>query len=96
MGDIRFASVDRGREIAFLELSASEGPPIVHFYTATAAMELLDEEPRYARLLRTLGMAGRLVLMDKPGIGASDPSTRIAITSNSSSRRTWLCSMRST
>lgn len=73
MSSIRFAKLDRGGEIAYRELSESAGPPIVHFYTATAAMELLDEERMYALMLQTLGTAGRLIVFDKPGIGASDP-----------------------
>ena len=73
MGSIQFAKVGHGGEIAYRELSEVEGPAIVHFYTATAAMELLDEERMYARMLQTLAASGRLILFDKPGLGASDP-----------------------
>lgn len=73
MSSIRFAKVGDGREIAYRELSQLAGPAIVHFYTATAAMELLDEERMYARMLETLAASGRLILFDKPGLGASDP-----------------------
>ncbi|MDX2381212.1 MAG: adenylate/guanylate cyclase domain-containing protein [Acidimicrobiia bacterium] len=54
-------------------MSNVEAPAIVHFYTATAAMELLDDERMYARMLEILAAAGHLILFDKPGIGASDP-----------------------
>lgn len=70
---IQFARVGPGREIAYRERSEVDGPAIVHFYTATAAMELLDEERMYARMLDTLAASGRLILFDKPGLGASDP-----------------------
>ena len=73
MGSIQFARVGSGREIAYRELSNVEAPAIVHFYTATAAMELLDDERMYARMLEILAAAGHLILFDKPGIGASDP-----------------------
>lgn len=73
VGSIQFAKVEHGGEIAIRELSQNEGPALVHFSTATAAMELLDEERMYAQMLQTLGGAGRLILFDKPGLGASDP-----------------------
>ncbi|MEM7285780.1 MAG: adenylate/guanylate cyclase domain-containing protein [Actinomycetota bacterium] len=73
MTSIKFAQLGGGGEIAYRELSAVDGPSIVHFYTATAAMELLDEERMYALMLQTLAQAGHLVVFDKPGIGASDP-----------------------
>jgi pimeloyl-ACP methyl ester carboxylesterase len=72
MQDMRFARLADGQEIAYRQWSDNAGPVILHTHGATAPLELLGEEPMYDRFLRTLGQCGRLVLFDKPGIGASD------------------------
>ena len=74
--DVRFTRMADGREVAFRVLSDTEGPVIVHTHDSTFPMEMLDDEPMYDRFLRTLGQAGRLVVFDKPGVGASDPFAR--------------------
>ena len=73
MPEVRVATVADGREVAYRVMSDNDGPTMVHTHLGTAPIELLDEDPMYDRFLKTLGRRGRLVLFDKPGIGASDP-----------------------
>ena len=65
-----------GGEIAYRVMSQAQGPTILYAHTTTFPVEILDEEPMYDLFFRTLGQSGRLVLFDKPGIGASDPLDR--------------------
>lgn len=65
-----------GREIAYRVMSDAEGPTILFTHQTTFPVEILDEDPMYDLFFRTLGQCGRLVLFDKPGIGASDPFDR--------------------
>ena len=69
----RFTTTDDGREVAYRVLSEADGPLILHTAGGTAPIEVLDEDALYRRFLETLGGYGRLVLFDRPGIGASDP-----------------------
>jgi class 3 adenylate cyclase len=62
-----------GREIAYRVMSQANGPTILYTHVTTFPVEILDEDPMYDLFFRTLGQGGRLVLFDKPGIGASDP-----------------------
>jgi class 3 adenylate cyclase len=68
----RFARLADGREVAFRNFSDLEAPTIVFVPGFTMPVEVLDEDPMFARFVRTLGRYGRLVAFDKPGIGASD------------------------
>lgn len=74
--EVRFAPMAGGGEIAYRVLSDGDGPVIVHPPTGPWPIDLLDDEPMYDRFLRTLGRCGRLVVYDRPGIGASDPFDR--------------------
>ena len=65
-----------GREIAYRVMSQAQGPTILYTHQSTFPVEILDEDPMYDLFFRTLGQCGRLVLFDKPGIGASDPLDR--------------------
>ena len=65
-----------GREIAYRVMSQAQGPTILYTHHSTFPVEILDEDPMYDLFFRTLGQCGRLVLFDKPGIGASDPLDR--------------------
>ena len=69
---VRFALTGEGREVAYLVLSEIDGPVIVHMHGGTAPIDILDEDPLYGRFLHTLGGYGTLVLLERPGIGASD------------------------
>jgi len=79
--EVRFAPVAGSGEIAYRMLSDGDGPVIVHPPGGPWPIDLLDDEPMYDRFLRTLGRCGRLVVYDRPGIGASDPFDR---------KRDWL------
>ena len=72
-GEVRFATIADGREIAYQVMSEGDGPVIVHDVVGPWPLDLLGEEPMYARFLRTLGRYGRLVVYDRPGLGSSDP-----------------------
>jgi len=74
--EVRFAPVAGSGEIAYRMLSDGDGPVIVHPPGGPWPIDLLDDEPMYDRFLRTLGRCGRLVVYDRPGIGASDPFDR--------------------
>ncbi len=76
VGNVRFARMADGREIAYRVMSDGDGPTILHTTSGPFPIDLLGEEPMYDRFLRTLGGSGRLVLFDKPGIGSSDPVDR--------------------
>ena len=73
VAEVRFTKVADGREIAYRVMSDAEGPTILFTHVSTFPVEILDEDPMYDLFFRTLGQCGRLVLFDKPGIGASDP-----------------------
>ena len=73
VGDVRFAQMAGGQEIAYRLVSEGDGPVILHTPSGPFPLDLLNEEPMYDLFLRTLSGSGRLVLYDKPGIGSSDP-----------------------
>ena len=72
MGTTAFATSATG-EVAYRVISGSPGPTIVHVPHGTVPIEVLDEDAMYERFLHTLGRYGRLVVLDRPGIGESDP-----------------------
>jgi pimeloyl-ACP methyl ester carboxylesterase len=72
-GEVRFATIADGREIAYQVMSEGDDPVIVHDVVGPWPLDLLGEEPMYDRFLRTLGRYGRLVVYDRPGLGSSDP-----------------------
>lgn len=72
-GEVRFATIADGREIAYQVMSEGDGPVIVHDVVGPWPLDLLAQEPMYDRFLRTLGRYGRLVVYDRPGLGSSDP-----------------------
>ncbi len=67
-----FARHGNGREAAYRVFSETDGPTIVVLPAGTMPIEVLDEDPMFDRFLRTLGQYGRVVAIDRPGIGASD------------------------
>ena len=73
---VRFTKMADGREIAYRVMSETAGPVVLHTHGVTVPIEILDEDPMYDRFLRVLGKFTRLVIFDKPGIGASDPFDR--------------------
>ena len=75
-GDVRFARMADGRDIAYRVLVDGEGPVLLHTTSGPFPLDLLDEEPMYDLFLRTLGKCGRLVVFDKPSTGSSDPIDR--------------------
>lgn len=74
MDDVRITRLGDGREIAYRVMSNTDGPALLHTSSPTFAMEMLVEDLMYERFLLTLDQCRRLVLFDKPGTGASDPS----------------------
>lgn len=72
-GEVQFATVAHGREVAYQVMSDSDGPVIIHDVVGPWPLDLLGEEPMYDRFLRTLGRYGQLVVYDRPGLGSSDP-----------------------
>jgi class 3 adenylate cyclase len=76
VGEVEFTTMADGREIAYRVMSQAQGPTILYTHHSTFPVEILDEDPMYDLFFRTLGQCGRLVLFDKPGIGASDPLDR--------------------
>ena len=76
VGEVRFTTMADGREIAYRVMSQAQVRRSCTPITSTFPVEILDEEPMYDLFFRTLGQCGRLVLFDKPGIGASDPLDR--------------------
>ncbi|MDC3402367.1 adenylate/guanylate cyclase domain-containing protein [bacterium] len=76
VGEVQFTTMADGREIAYRVMSQAQGPTILYTHHSTFPVEVLDEEPMYDLFFRTLGQCGRLVLFDKPGVGASDPFDR--------------------
>lgn len=72
MGSTAFATSATG-EVAYRVISDAPGPPIVHLPHGTVPIEVLGDDAMYARFLDTLGRYGRLVVLDRPGIGESDP-----------------------
>lgn len=75
-GEVRFATMADGREVAYRVVSDSDGPVIVHPPMGPWPLDLLGEEPMYDRFLRVLGGSGRVVVYDRPGSGSSDPFDR--------------------
>ena len=71
--EVQFARLDNGSEVAYRVMSDADGPVIVHAPGGPWAIDLLPDDPMYARFLDTLGGYGRLVVYDRPGIGSSDP-----------------------
>lgn len=72
MGAVEFTALGDGREIAYRVVSDNDGPTIVHITGGMVPIEVLDDDPMYARFLRTLGRYGRVAVLDRPGVGASD------------------------
>ena len=70
--DLGIARMPDGREVAY-RIVSGDGPVIVHTPNGGVSIELIDDDPMYARFVQTLASAGRLVLYDGFGIGASDP-----------------------
>lgn len=70
--DVGFALLPNGREVAYRQLATTEGPTLVFLPGGTVPIEVVEEERYGARFLRCLGRYGRLVAIDRPGIGASD------------------------
>lgn len=73
VGEVQFATTAEGREIAYRVMSEGDGPLIVHTGAGPYPIDLLDEDVMYDRFLRTLGLAGRLVVYNRPSTGSSDP-----------------------
>ena len=69
---ICFARLDSGAEVAYRIMVERDGPTIVHLPGGTTPIEVLTEDPMYDRFLRTLGRYARLIVFDRPGVGASD------------------------
>lgn len=72
MDEICFAQLESGAEVAYRVVSDADGPTIVHIPGGTTPIEVLSDDPMYDRFLRTLGRYGRLIVFDRPGVGASD------------------------
>jgi class 3 adenylate cyclase len=69
--DTRYTRTDDGLSIAYQTVGS--GPVDVVFVPPTHCIDLMWEEPSYARFLHRLARLGRLICLDSRGFGASDP-----------------------
>ncbi len=67
-----FARRRDGSEVAYRVFSDVDGPTMLLVPSGTMPIEILEEDQYFDQFLRTLGRYGRLIAIDRPGIGASD------------------------
>jgi len=70
MDDVRFAAVGSG-EVAY-RVVGGDGPGIVYVTFGTDPIEVQEEDPWYRRFLLGLTALGRVVTIDRRGVGQSD------------------------
>ena len=72
MGYLDYATTADGAQVAYRTVSEGERT-VVYVPGMLYPIDSMEEDPLYARLLRGLRGLGRLVLLERRGIGASDP-----------------------
>ncbi len=77
MSEIEYAATPDGTQVAYRVLSgggqAGGRRTIVYVPGALYPIEAMEDDPPYAHFLQGLGQLGRLVAVERQGIGASDP-----------------------
>lgn len=71
VGPSEYVDVD-GSRIAFRTLG-SHGPDLLFMHGGFVPFEVMPDEPRFARFLERLARRHRVILLDRRGIGMSDP-----------------------
>lgn len=71
VGASEYVDVD-GSRIAFRTLG-SHGPDLLFMHGGFVPFEVMPDEPRFARFLERLARRHRVILLDRRGIGMSDP-----------------------
>ncbi len=66
-----YVDVD-GSRIAFTTLGSS-GPDLLFLHGGFVPFEVMPDEPRFARFLQQMASRHRVILLDRRGIGMSDP-----------------------
>src|SRR5256885_9606942 len=69
--ETRYAKTDDGLSIAYQTLG--DGPTDIFLIPSFHCVDLMWEEPSFARVLHRLARMGRLICPDLSGFGASDP-----------------------
>jgi pimeloyl-ACP methyl ester carboxylesterase len=67
----RYTKTDDGLSVAYQ--TVGEGPPDIVLVPSTLCIDLMWEEPSFARVLHRLAKLGRLICLDYRGFGGSDP-----------------------
>ena len=77
MVDVLYAKTDDGTHVAYRVLGAdpSSDPArdVVMVSPGFIPLEVIEDEPGFARLLDGLCALGRLIVFDRRGVGLSDP-----------------------
>jgi class 3 adenylate cyclase/pimeloyl-ACP methyl ester carboxylesterase len=71
--DVRYATTPDGAQIAFRLLDGGTGTPIVYLPGMVYSIESIFEDPPYARFVDGLTEMGPVILLERRGIGVSDP-----------------------
>lgn len=75
--DVLYAKADDGTHVAYRVLDADEAADsardVVMVSGGFIPLEIMEEEPGFARLLDGLRALGRVIVFDRRGIGLSDP-----------------------
>jgi class 3 adenylate cyclase len=71
--DLEYATAGDGTQVAFRVHSSGAGEPILYLPGLLYSIESIFEDPPYAQLINALGELRPLVLVERRGVGASDP-----------------------
>ena len=73
MPDLDYATTLDGKQVAFRSSSSGPGEPLIYLPGLLYSIESIFEDPLYARLVNGLAELRPLVLVERRGVGASDP-----------------------
>lgn len=73
MPDLDYATTLDGKQVAFRSYSSGPGEPLIYLPGLLYSIESICEDPPYARLINGLAELRPLVLVERRGVGASDP-----------------------
>jgi class 3 adenylate cyclase len=71
--DLDYATTRDGSQVAFRAYSTGPGEPLLYLPGLLYSIESIPDDPLYARLINGLAELRPLVLVERRGIGASDP-----------------------
>jgi class 3 adenylate cyclase/alpha-beta hydrolase superfamily lysophospholipase len=73
VGELRYATTPDGAQVAFRALEGGNGTPIVYLPGMVYSIESIFEDAPYARFVDGLTEMAPVILLERRGIGVSDP-----------------------